>query len=184
MQLSEAVRNARLDAVETTIGTAPVLRILSGAIPATCATAQSGTLLASPTVPSDWMGAASAGAKSGSSLPWADSSADATGEAGYYRILNTAASTCHAQGLVSQAWAASTAFPLNRQVHNGGNVYQCTTAGTSAGSGGPTGTGTGISDGSCAWAYLGTQEMTIQNGSIATGQPVSVTSFALTEGGA
>lgn len=40
-------------------------------------------------------------------------------------------------------------------VRNGSNFYQLTTAGTSAASGGPTGTGTGIADGSCVWTYLG-----------------------------
>ena len=39
VQLSVAVRNARLDAIETNIGTSAVLRIRSGAPPATCATA-------------------------------------------------------------------------------------------------------------------------------------------------
>ena len=39
-------------------------------------------------------------------------------------------------------------------VTNGGNLYQCTTAGTSASSGGPTGTGTGITDGTAKWNYI------------------------------
>lgn len=34
-------------------------------------------------------------------------------------------------------------------------LYACTSGGTSAGSGGPTGTGTGITDGGATWAYLG-----------------------------
>ncbi len=38
---------------------------------------------------------------------------------------------------------------------NGGNVYQCTAAGESAGSGGPSGTAASISDGSVTWKYLG-----------------------------
>lgn len=63
LQYSVGVRNAKLDAVETTIGTAPILEIRSGAPPADCATADSGTLLASMTLPSDWMAAAASGQK-------------------------------------------------------------------------------------------------------------------------
>lgn len=41
VQLSVAVRNARLDAIETTIGTGAILTIRTGAQPASCATANS-----------------------------------------------------------------------------------------------------------------------------------------------
>lgn len=40
--------------------------------------------------------------------------------------------------------------------HDGGKLYVCITAGVSAGSGGPTGTGSNITDGSVHWAYVGT----------------------------
>ena len=43
LQYSTAVRNAQLDQVETTIGVSAVLKIRTGAAPATCATADSGT---------------------------------------------------------------------------------------------------------------------------------------------
>ena len=46
VQLSIAVRNARLDTIESTIGTSAILRIRTGAAPADCATADSGTVLA------------------------------------------------------------------------------------------------------------------------------------------
>ena len=63
LQLSAAVRNAMLDAIETTIGTSAVLKIRTGAAPASVATADSGTVLATLTLPSDWMAAASSGSK-------------------------------------------------------------------------------------------------------------------------
>ena len=53
------------------------------------------------------------------------------------------------------AWAASTAYPLDRVVTNGGNAYVCITAGTS-GLTGPTGTDISITDGSCVWSYVST----------------------------
>ncbi|MFJ1251911.1 major capsid protein P2 [Cupriavidus sp. CuC1] len=52
------------------------------------------------------------------------------------------------------AWAGSTAYALNAYAVNGGNLYQVTTAGTSASSGGPTGTGAAITDGTVTWKYV------------------------------
>lgn len=99
--LSDAVRNARLDSIETTIGTAPLLRIYSGTAPADESTALSGnTLLAECTLPSDWMAAASAGSKAKSGT-WQDSSANATGTASFYRIYESTGTTCHLQGTVT-----------------------------------------------------------------------------------
>lgn len=100
IQLSVAVRNARLDAIESTIGTTAVLRIRSGAAPATCATADAGTVLATCTLPSDWMAAASAGAKALSGT-WQDTSADASGTAAHFRIYDSAGTTCGLQGTVT-----------------------------------------------------------------------------------
>lgn len=100
IQLSVAARNARLDAIETTTGTSAVLEIRSGAAPATCATADSGTLLASMTLPSDWLAAAASGSKAKSGT-WQDASADATGTAGHFRIKDSTATTCHLQGTVT-----------------------------------------------------------------------------------
>ena len=46
LQYSAAVRNAKLDAVETAIGASAILKIRSGAVPANCAAADAGTVLA------------------------------------------------------------------------------------------------------------------------------------------
>ena len=52
----------------------------------------------------------------------------------------------------AEPWAASTAYVVGSKVVNdSGKVYQCDTAGTSAGSGGPTGTGSDIADNSARW---------------------------------
>jgi hypothetical protein len=100
LQLSTAVRNARLDAIETTIGTSPILKIRTGAAPAACATADSGTVLATCNLPSDWMSAASVGSKALSGT-WQDTSADNTGTAGHFRIYDSGGTTCHMQGTVT-----------------------------------------------------------------------------------
>lgn len=60
------------------------------------------------------------------------------------------------------AWAGTTAYSIDDRRKNTGKVYRCTQAGTSAGSGGPTGTGSIISDGTVVWAYLGTGDGAIE----------------------
>lgn len=100
VQLSVAVRNARLDTIESTIGTSAVLKIRTGAQPATCATADSGTVLATLSLPSDWMAAAASGSKAMTGT-WSDSSADATGTAAHFRLYASDGTTCHAQGTVT-----------------------------------------------------------------------------------
>jgi len=94
LQYSVAVRNAQLDAVETTIGTTPTLEIRTGSPPANCAAADSGSVLATITLPSDWMNAASSASKT--KLGTWQVAAGATGTAGHWRIKQGA--TCHAQG--------------------------------------------------------------------------------------
>lgn len=100
LQLSVAVRNAMLDAIETAISTSAVLKIRTGAQPATCATADSGTVLATLSLPSDWMAAASSGSKAKSGT-WEDTSADAAGTAAHFRIYASDGTTCHLQGTVT-----------------------------------------------------------------------------------
>lgn len=95
VQFSDDVRNGMLDAVETVIGTAPTLEIRSGAQPATCATADSGTVLATLTLPSDWMANAGSAAKAKLGT-WQDLLADASGTPGHWRIK--AGGACKMQG--------------------------------------------------------------------------------------
>lgn len=100
IQFSVAVGNARLDAIETAIGTSAVLKIRTGAAPANCATADSGTVLATLNLPSDWLAAASGGSKAKSGT-WTDASADATGTAAHFRIHDSGGTTCGMQGTVT-----------------------------------------------------------------------------------
>lgn len=99
-QLSEAVRNARLNAIETTIGTSAVLKIFDGTLPANCAAADNGTALAVMSLDSNWMADAASGAKAKAGT-WADTSADAGGTADYYRIYASNGTTCGMQGDVT-----------------------------------------------------------------------------------
>lgn len=103
IQLSTAVRNARLDAIETVISTSPTLEIRTGAAPANCAAADSGTVLATLTLPSNWLADAASGVKSLAGS-WADASADASGTAQHFRI-KASGGTVHMQGTVGTSAA-------------------------------------------------------------------------------
>ena len=100
LQFSVTVRNARLDTIESTIGTSAVLKIRTGSVPANCAASDSGTVLATLTLPSDWMAAASSGSKAKSGT-WEDTSADATGTAAHFEVMDSGGTTCHIQGTVT-----------------------------------------------------------------------------------
>ena len=193
LQYSTAVRNACLDAVESTTGASPTLEIRSGAAPANCAAADTGTLLASMALPADWMNAASGAVKTllGS---WQDSSADGTGSAGHFRIKQGA--TCHLQGSVG----ANVAIVTNAITAANGNVLNfASTTGVTAGQ---KVTGTGVLPGTFVLALTGTTvtlsqastagvgsavtitfsgDMSIDNVSIASGQQVTVTAFTINE---
>lgn len=100
LQESVAVRNARLDAIETTIGTAPILELRSGSVPANCAAAATGTLLAQDALPSDWLAAASSGSKAKAGT-WSLTGL-AAGTIGHFRVYESGSpSVCHMQGTVT-----------------------------------------------------------------------------------
>lgn len=105
VQLNVTTRNARLDTIESTNGTSCSLEIRTGAQPANCAAAGTGTILATINLPSDWMAAASSGAKALAGS-WTDASADNTGTAAHFRVYNSQATkdntTCFMQGSVGQ----------------------------------------------------------------------------------
>jgi hypothetical protein len=103
LQYSVAVRNGALDSHETVIGTTPIIELRTGAPPADCATAASGTLLAQAALPSDWMAAAAAGAKAKTGTwTFTGLAGIATANIGYFRIYESGSpSACHIQGTVT-----------------------------------------------------------------------------------
>src|SRR5574343_904414 len=99
LQFAVTYRNAMLDQFETTLGTTPILRVYTGAAPASVGAAASGTLLIEDTLDSDWMAAASNGTK-GLAGTWQDASADggSASTPGYFRLYAVDGTTCHCQG--------------------------------------------------------------------------------------
>ena len=108
VQYSVSVNNARLDQIETTVGTNVGLLIYTGLPPANCAAAPSGTLLVAISLPADWMAAASSATKAKSGT-WSGT-AVGTGTAGHFRITNgSPTDVAQIQGNVDLASASPTA---------------------------------------------------------------------------
>lgn len=134
LRLPDAFRQTRADTWATRAGNAALLRIYSGSQPADADTSASGTLLAELTCGSPFAGAASSeGVVTANSITQ-DSSANATGTAGWFRLLQSNGTTVVCDGSVTATGG-------------GGDLQLVTT-------------------------------------SIVSGQPVQVTSFVITEGGA
>lgn len=121
LQYSVAVRNAQLDAVETTVGTSAIMEIRTGSAPANCAASRTGTVLATFSLPSDWMAAASSGSKAKSGT-WQDTSADATGTAGYFTIYASDGTTVGAQGTVTATGGGGDMTVDNTSIASGQQV--------------------------------------------------------------
>lgn len=100
MQFSVAYRNAMLDAGEAVIGTDAIVKFRTGAVPANCAAADTGSVIATFTLASDWAAAAASGAKAWNNLPVAVASS-LTGTLGHYRIYASDGVTCHEQGTIT-----------------------------------------------------------------------------------
>lgn len=100
MQYSVAVRNAQVAAFETTVGVSPKLQLRTGAQPANCAAAASGTLLCEIALPADWLAAPAAGAAAKAGT-WTGTGV-AVGDAAHFRIVDNAGTTCHQQGTVTE----------------------------------------------------------------------------------
>ena len=127
IQYSTKLRNAQMDMVMAVLKnltvtnsaisgtpTAPTLKILGGSgvtMPANCAAADTGTVLATINLTTTSFAAASSGsvAKSGT---WNDISADWTGNAVYFRIYDSAG-VCHIQGNISTVTAGTGALQLD-----------------------------------------------------------------------
>lgn len=100
IQLAVDVRNARLAAYRSIIGASPILRMYTGAPPANCAAAATGTKLVEATLPADPFNDPANGSitKAGT---WQDVAADAGGTLGYYRVYESTGASCKEQGTIT-----------------------------------------------------------------------------------
>ena len=121
VQNSVAVRNAGLDAWEVSIGVSAKVRLYTGAQPANCAAAASGTMLVEWTLASDYSPNASGGVKTLSATP-IGATAAAAGTAGHYRIVDNAGTTCHEQGTITATGGGGDATIDNTVIASGQTV--------------------------------------------------------------
>lgn len=98
IQLSVAVRNARINAIETTAGVSAIVSLRTGAQPSSCGAADTGSVLVSYQLVQDWMTAAANGS---ASVSFPSGTATDTGSAGHFRLYNSAGTTCHMQGSIT-----------------------------------------------------------------------------------
>lgn len=99
-QFSVDLRNAALDQMETQAGASCILRLRTGSVPANCAAADSGSVVAEMNLPADWMAAASNGSKSKLGT-WEDPAANLAAQIGHFRIYDSGGTNCKIQGTVS-----------------------------------------------------------------------------------
>lgn len=193
-QLSTPARNGLLDAIETAAGASAILKIRTGAPPANCAAADTGSVVATVNLPADWMAAASGGVKAKSGT-WDDNSADGPGTSGHFRAYASDGTTCHLQGTCG----AQVQIPTTASTAANGNAL--TFSATTGIAVGMNVTGTGIPALATVVAVTGTTvtlsatstagvangasvtfspDMIVDNAVFATGQAFSITAFSLT----
>ena len=101
LQYSVRVRDAQNDALEGAIGSAAILEIYDGVRPTDCANALAGnTLLATGSLPADWMANRSGGSKTKSGT-WVITGTPAAGggTAGkFFRVYDSTHTNCDMQG--------------------------------------------------------------------------------------
>jgi hypothetical protein len=172
------VKSARMTAVKTALGTDGKLEVGSTGMTVLIAEVPLGT---GGTVSSAGVWTLVASAVS-------DPAANATARASEARLrssVNEDVVTGLTVGLKSAAapaWAGTTAYSLGAFVTNGANQYKCITAGTSAASGGPTGQGATITDGTVTWEYCSVANADIQvsNVDVTLGEAFQIDSASIT----
>jgi hypothetical protein len=198
VQYSVTHQNDNMNDITTLASTTAFLLIYSGAVPASCATGATGTLLASLPMSNPIAGAASAGVLTMSAITSA--AAGNSGTAGYWRICTSSAgTTVIAQGTIYQ----TTTLTTNSATAADGNVLNfASTTGVVAGM---TISGTGVPANTTVLAVGGTTvtmstttpggvsntttitfggDMSMNSTTITSPQTVAVSSMTITANGA
>jgi hypothetical protein len=188
VQLDPTTRTSMAAAIVSAVANG-TCKLFTGTVPANTAASDPAGECASGSLGATPLQAVSTSGQVTISGTWTLTGDNLGGVAASFRIYdNTTA--CRLQGTVgwqtSANWAASTAYStVGYIVANGSNAYQVTAGGTSASSGGPTGTSGSITDGTVTWKYLGSVgDLNINNTNVANGQTVTVSQFTMPIGNA
>lgn len=102
-QFSTDLRNDQAALLETELGASPLIEFFTGAPPANCAAADTGTQIAEGTLPSDFLTAPSGGVVSkNGTWSFVGITAASTGtNIGHYRMKDSSGTTCVHQGTVT-----------------------------------------------------------------------------------
>lgn len=200
-QYGVAVRNAILQAIETTWGASAIIAGFNGTMPANCAAADAGTRIAQGTLPADPLTAPSGGA-SGKNGAWTMTGLAAAGAGAnlnYYRVYDSTGATCMEQGTVTNT------VTLNTSAATAGNGNVLTFTSTTGVVVGMFPTGTGIPAGATVLAVTGTTvtlshtssagvssataitfrgDMYVDNVNVANGQVITINTVTKTAGNA
>lgn len=200
-QYGVGVRNAILQAIETTWGASAIIAGFNGTMPANCAAADAGTRIAQGTLPADPLTAPASGA-SGKNGTWTMTGLAAAGAGtnlDYYRVYDSAGTTCMEQGSVTNTVTLNT----NDVTAANGNVLNfASTTGVVIGM---FATGTGVPAGATVLAVTGTTvtlshtsaagvasaatitfrgDMYVDNVNVANGQVITINTVTKTAGNA
>jgi hypothetical protein len=159
----------------------------SGAQPASTQTALSGnTAIVTATFAATALSGSvtSSGGFASGSLAFTSTSltAAATGVATFMRLTESGGTTVVADLTLGNAYMHSEPVEVGQLIYAGSNTYSVTTAGTTSATGsGPTGTGTGITDGTAVFAYAfsGQPAVLVVNANISNQTTVTITSAEL-----
>ena len=172
LSYSVAVKNAKLDQIETTIGTAALLRCYNGTVPANADSALGGAvLLANGALPSDWMAAASSGSKSKTGT-WSitgNASLASPQAATFFRITDSTGNTPGIQGTIGAN------VPLTTNANTAANTSILFFASTTGVAAGQNIVGANIPAAAQVLTFNSTQVTMTVNANVALTQPLAVT---------
>jgi hypothetical protein len=120
IQFAQSTAHAMLDAIETDLGASPVMYLRSGSPPATCAGADTGTLISTIAMAANAFADAASWAKAISGA-LQDASADAQGTLGHWRIKTSGAVT-KVQGTITATGGGGDMTVDNTSVNAGQQI--------------------------------------------------------------
>ena len=175
--IADEVWHAMFDALETRIGPSPILRLRTGAPPASPSAPRSGNVLSEMALPADWLDDAANQEKGLAGTGEDPAAAGGALPSSHYELLDSTGTTCFIQGLTFAPWQSGKLVGAGHQVGANGNIYRATVGGTT-GSTAPSHASGTEEDGEVTWERVTTTlPMQLENVIINAGQRMTVSGF-------